>query len=430
MTQFQALEWQRNIYLNGFMGKMPLISPDWMKLEQDAIGKMTKEAASYIVGGAGLQKTMENNRTGFDAYRILPQVLQNVENRDASTEILGVKMPSPFWLCPIGVSEMVHPEADLAIAKAAAQTGIPYVFSNQASIKMETCAEAMGDSPRFFQLYWSRSRDLVAHFVQRAEACGCKGIVLTLDTTFLGWRTRDLDLGFLPFLQGKGIAQYTSDPVFQKMIDSELAKPKDSVDFKPKITLSTIKNLISAVNRYPSSDGFLTKLRSGRPMTAVKLFTGFYTNPALTWDDLSFLRQHTKLPIFLKGILHPENAKKAVDYGMNGIVVSNHGGRQVDGSIGAIEALPEVVKAVNGQVPIVLDSGIRGGADVFKALALGATAVGLGRPYIYGLALGGQQGVYDVIRHLQADFELTMSLAGCRNVKEITVDTLVKSPFL
>ena len=430
MTQFQALEWQRNIYLNGFMGKMPLISPDWMKLEQDAIGKMTKEAASYIVGGAGLQKTMENNRAGFDAYRILPQVLQNVENRDASTEILEVKMPSPFWLCPIGVSEMVHPEADLAIAKAAAQTGIPYVFSNQASIKMETCAEAMGDSPRFFQLYWSRSRDLVAHFVQRAEACGCKGIVLTLDTTFLGWRTRDLDLGFLPFLQGKGIAQYTSDPIFQKMIDAELNKPKDSVDFKPKITLSTIKNLISAVNRYPSSEGFLTKLRSGRPMTAVKLFTGFYTNPALTWDDLSFLRQHTKLPIFLKGILHPENAKKAVDYGMDGIVVSNHGGRQVDGSIGSIEALPGVVKAVNGQVPIVLDSGIRGGADVFKALALGATAVGLGRPYIYGLALGGQQGVYDVIRHLQADFELTMSLAGCRNVKEITVDTLVKSPFL
>ncbi|MCU0338529.1 MAG: alpha-hydroxy-acid oxidizing protein [Spirosomaceae bacterium] len=426
MSIFKALDYQRQIYLEGFTGRKPVVSPDWGQLEQDAIAKMDKSAAAYIVGGAGLHQTMTHNRTGFDAYRIVPQMLNNVENRDTSVQILDVSLPSPFWLNPIGVSEMVHPEADLAIAKAAAQTGIPMVFSNQASVPMETCAAAMGSSPRFFQLYWSRSRDLVVSLVQRAEQCGCRGIVLTLDTTLLGWRTQDLRLGFLPFLQGKGIAQYTSDPVFQRLIDDELAKPKDSTDFKPNITLSTIRNLISAVNRYPGEGGFLKKLRSKRPMTAVKLFTGIYTNPALTWDDLAFLRQNTRLPIFLKGILHPDNAQKAIDYGMDGIVVSNHGGRQVDGAIGAVEALPAISKVVNKQIPIVLDSGIRGGADVFKALALGATAVGLGRPYIYGLALAGQAGVYEVIRQLQADFELTMALAGCKNMEEITSERLWK----
>lgn len=425
MEQFIPTNYQRKIYLEGFTGKKPLISPDWSKLEQAAAAKMTPTAAAYIVGGAGNQQTMANNRTGFEQYRIVPQMLNNVESRDTSVELLGVKMPSPFWLCPIGVSEMVHPDADLAIAKAAAQMGIPMVFSNQASVPMETCAAVMGESPRFFQLYWSRSRDLVASLVHRAEKCGCKGIVLTLDTTLLGWRTKDLDLAFLPFLQGKGIAQYTSDPIFQGLLDQELAKPPAS-DFKPSITFETLRNLIQAVQNYPGEDGFVKKLRSGRAMGAVKLFTSIYSNPALTWGDLSFLREQTKLPIFLKGILHPENAKKAVDYGMNGIVVSNHGGRQVDGSIGAIEALPNVVKAVNKQIPTVIDSGIRGGADVFKALALGATAVGLGRPYIYGLTLGGQQGVCEVIKQLMTDFELTMSLSGCRSVKEITSETLLK----
>lgn len=423
MSLFKALDYQRQIYLEGFTGKKPLVSPDWVQLERDAMAKMDKKAAAYIVGGAGLQQTMTHNRAGFEAYRIVPNMLNNVEQRDTSTQLLGLKLPAPFWLNPIGVSEMVHPEADLAIAKAAAQTGIPMVFSNQASVPMETCAAAMNNSPRFFQLYWSRSRDLVVSFVQRAEACGCQGIVLTLDTTLLGWRTRDLHLGFLPFLQGKGIAQYTSDPVFQQLIEAELTKPKASADFKPRITLSTLRNLFSAVSRYPGS-GFLQKLRSGRPMAAVKLFTGIYTNPALTWDDLAFLRQHTRLPIFLKGITHPDNAQKAIDYGIDGLVVSNHGGRQVDGALGAIEALPKIAQVVNRQIPIVLDSGIRGGADVFKALALGATAVGLGRPYIYGLALGGQAGVYEVIRQLQADFELTMALSGCRNVSEITPETL------
>jgi lactate 2-monooxygenase len=424
MKPFKALDLQRQIYLEGLSGKKPVISPDWNKLEQAAVAKMSPYAASYIVGGAGNQETVANNRSGFSKYRIVPKMLQNVDIRDASTSMLGVNFPSPFWLCPIGVAEMVHPDADLATARAAAKTGIPFVFSNQASVPMEEAAAAMGDSPRYFQLYWSRSRDLVASFVQRAEACGCKGIVLTLDTTLLGWRTRDLDAAFLPFLQGKGIAQFTSDPVFQKLMDESLANPAD--DFKPKITFETLRNVFQSARRYPGSGSVLQKLRSGRPMEAVKLFTRIYTNPAITWDDLSFLREHTSLPIFLKGILHPENAKKAVDLGINGLVVSNHGGRQVDGSISAIEALPKVVEAVGGQIPIVMDSGIRGGADVFKALALGATAVGLGRPYIYGLTLAGEKGIHDVIQHLMADFELTMALSGCKNVGEITRECLAE----
>lgn len=418
----KAIDWQTQIYINGFAGKKDTLSPDWNKLEAAAIQKMSPQAAGYIVGGAGNQDTVAGNRSGFGQWKIVPRMLRNVEQGDTSTELFGQKTPSPFWLCPIGVLEMVHPEADLAVARAAAEVGIPYVFSNQASVPMETCAEAMGASPRFFQLYWSKNRDLVASFVQRAEACGCSGIVLTLDTTLLGWRTMDLELAYLPFLEGKGIAQYTSDPVFQKMLDERLQNP-GAAPARPPLSMDLIKGLISSVSRYPGK-GFLRKLRSGRPMGAVQLFVQTYSNPAITWEDLAFLREHTKLPILLKGILHPDDARKALDYGMDGIVVSNHGGRQVDGSISAVEALPGIVAAVNKQVPVILDSGIRGGADVFKALALGATAVGLGRPYVYGLTLGGQQGVYQVLRNLMSDFELTMRLAGCRAIGEINRECL------
>jgi lactate 2-monooxygenase len=417
----KALDWQTQIYLSGFGGKVPEINPDWVKLEAAAAKKMSPAAASYIIGGAGLQDTMRSNRSDFDAYKILPRMLRDVSDGNTNIELFGQKFSSPFWLCPIGVLEMVHPEADKAVAKAAAACGIPYVFSNQASVPMETCAAAMGAQPRFFQLYWSKSRDLVASFVKRAEACGCAGIILTLDTTLLGWRTRDLEIAFLPFLQGKGVAQYTSDPVFQAMLDAKLAEGNKTP--RPKLSYELLNGLISAVKRYPGS-GFVKKLRSGRPMAAVQLFVQTYSNPAITWDDLAFLRNQTSLPIILKGILHPDDASKALDYGMDGIVVSNHGGRQVDGSISAIGALPGVVKAVDRRVPVILDSGIRGGADVFKALALGASAVGLGRPYVYGLTLGGEQGVYQVLRHLMSDFELTMRLAGCRSISEISLDNL------
>jgi lactate 2-monooxygenase len=402
MITFKALDYQAKTYLEGEQGKLPLISPDWATLEEQATEKMTPQARSYIVGGAGLQKTTGNNRSGFDKYKIVPRMLRNVENRDTSTEILGVPMPSPFFLCPIGVAEMVHPDGDLAIAQGAAPTGIPYIFSNQASVQMEICAKGMGETPFFFQLYWSKSRELVANLVRRAEACGAKGIVLTLDTTLLGWRTQDLAIGFLPFLQGKGIKQYTTDPVFMKLA----------------IELTQKENVENLAMDSPEFKKLL-----GR--NCVRLFTQIYTNSTTTWEDLSFLRELTKLPILLKGILHPDDARLAVEYGMDGIIVSNHGGRQVDGSISTIEALPAIVAAVNKRIPVLLDSGIRSGADMFKALALGADAVGLGRPHIYGLTLAGAEGVTEVIRQLQADFELTMALAGCKNVGEINENCLV-----
>jgi len=417
---FSAIEWQKQIYLNGFAGIRRGVHIELSKLKETAKTHMSQQAFAYVAGGAGIESTMRVNREAFEKFRIVPRMLRNVGERDTRIELFGHKLATPFLLSPIGVLELVHEEGDIATAKAAAELGIPYIFSNQASYSMEACAEVMGHSPRWFQLYWSKSNELVASFVQRAERCGCSAIVVTLDTTLLGWRPRDLDLGYLPFLEGKGIAQYTSDPVFQKMLD----EPDDSPEEEQRLNLHAIQGLITMVNKYPGK-GFFKKLKSGRPLKAVRKFVATYSNPCTTWEDLKFLRAQTKLPVVLKGILHPDDARKALDAGMNGIFVSNHGGRQVDGSIASIEALPEIIKVVDGKVPVLLDSGIRGGADVFKALALGATAVCIGRPYVYGLAIAGQQGVSEVLRTFITEFELTMGLAGCKSIAEISREMLV-----
>lgn len=408
---------QREVYLNGFAGKKPLVPVDPQKLEQLAGDKMTPEAKGYIIGGAGVESTVKTNQTSFDRYKIVPRMLRDVSVRDTSIKLFGEQLSSPLLLAPIGVLEMVHDGADVAVGAAAAKMGVPYILSNQASRPMEIVSAAMGNATRWFQLYWSKSNDLVASLVTRAERCGCKAIVVTLDTTMLGWRTRDLDMAYLPFLYGKGIAQYTSDPVFQKLMD----EPEPTA--KRNVTLSALAGVYEMVQRYPGKE-FLSKLKSGRPMKAVQKFVNIYSNPALKWDDLAFLRKHTKLPVLLKGIMHAEDARKALDFGMDGIIVSNHGGRQVDGSLSTIDALPGVVTAVNGKVPVLLDSGVRGGADVFKALALGAKAVCIGRPYVYGLTLAGQAGVVEVIRNLMADFDLTMGLAGCKSIAEISRESL------
>ena len=270
----------------------------------------------------------------------------------------------------------------------------------------------MGDAPRWFQLYTSTSDDLVASFLGRAEACGCDAVVVTLDTTLLGWRVRDLDLAYLPFLRGKGIAQYTSDPVFQRILE---AAPTTELAERPN--LAALGAAVELARAHPGP--FWRNLRSAKPRTAARLFIEIYSRPTLTWADLASLRALTRLPILLKGILHPDDARRAIDAGMDGLVVSNHGGRQVDGAIASLDALPAIVEAVGDRVPVLLDSGVRGGADVFKALALGARAVLIGRPYTYGLALAGEEGVRQVLRNFAADFDLTMGLAGCRSVAEI-----------
>ncbi len=412
---------QSHIYLEGMAGVRPLVPIDPAELERRARSAMSPEAFAYVAGGAGLERTIEANRRAFDRWRILPHMLNDVSQRDPSIEIFGDRLPGPFLLAPIGVLEMAHRQADLAVAKAAAAERIPMIFSSQASRPMEECARAMGDSPRWFQLYWSKSDDLVLSFASRAKACGCRAIVITLDTTLLGWRTRDLDLAYLPFLRGKGIAQYTSDPVFTGQISEPLKTPPA----RTRVTLSTLVTFWQLLRSYPG--GFFSNLFSGKPRRAVQHFIDVYSRPSLTWDNLQFLRKHTDLPILLKGILRPDDARKALEHGVDGLIVSNHGGRQVDGAIGSLDALPAIVDAVKARIPVLLDSGIRGGADAFKALALGARAVCIGRPYVYGLALAGQRGVQDVIRNFMAEFDLTMCLAGCRRIAEIDASMVAQA---
>jgi lactate 2-monooxygenase len=412
---------QKEIYLNGFAGNMPAVKISMNQLEEDARQRMSEQAYAYIAGGAGQEGTMHANRAAFDQWKIVPRMLRNVGARDTSIELFGQKLPSPILLDPIGVLEMVHPEADVAVAKAATALGVPYIFSNQASRPMEECASVMGDSPRWFQLYWSKSSELVQSLIQRAERCSCTALVVTLDTTLLGWRTRDLEIGYLPFLEGKGIAQYTSDPVFQKLMD----EPDETEQVNRTITLQSLQGLVTMTRNYPGNN-FFKKLTSGRPIKAVRKFVSIYSNPATTWEDLVWLRKQTKLPILLKGIVHPDDARQALDAGMNGIIISNHGGRQVDGSIATLDALPKIGEVVQNKFPVLLDSGIRGGADIFKALALGASAVCIGRPYVYGLTINGSQGVFDVMQNLMADFELTMGLSGCKSVSEIRHQMLTR----
>jgi isopentenyl diphosphate isomerase/L-lactate dehydrogenase-like FMN-dependent dehydrogenase len=375
---------------------------------------MSERAFAYVAGSAGLESTTAANRAAFERLRIVPRVFRDVAVRDTSIELFSRRLPTPLLLAPIGVLEMAHRDADLAVARAAAAEGVPMIFSSQASVGMEECGAAMGEAPRWFQLYWSTSDELAASLVRRAEASGCDAIVVTLDTTLFGWRPRDLDLAFLPFSLAKGIAQYTSDPVFQRLVEERLREPAPPAG---RITPEAVRSLVELTRRYPGS--FWRNLRSGTPRAAVRLFLDIYSRPSLTWDDLSFLRSATTLPILLKGVLDPEDARIAVDRGVSGIVVSNHGGRQVDGATASIDALPAVVDAVGDRVPVLLDSGIRGGADVFKALALGARAVLVGRPYVYGLALAGEKGVREVIRNLLAEFDLTMGLSGCRSISEV-----------
>ncbi|HEX8901191.1 alpha-hydroxy-acid oxidizing protein [Vitreimonas sp.] len=373
-------EIQGGVYLRALGGAKPEIPTSFPGLEAAAQAKMSPEAWAYTAGGAGLESSMEANRAAFARFPIAPRMLGGAGQRDLSCEMFGAKAAAPLFSSPIGVLEMMHPDADLAVARAMAALKLPMMISSQASAPMEKIAEANGDGPRFYQLYWGKSDAIAESFVKRAEAIGCKAIFITLDTTVLGWRPRDLDLGFLPFLRAQGIAQYTSDPVFRAMLP---APPEEN------------------------------------PMAAAVTFTQVFSDPGLDWARIAKIRSWTKLPVLLKGIMRADDAAKAVAEGYDGVMVSNHGGRQVDGGIGALDALPKVVAAVDGKAPVYFDSGVRCGADVFKALALGATAVGIGRPYAYGLAIAGENGVKAVMEYLAAELDITMALMGTRSLKEI-----------
>jgi lactate 2-monooxygenase len=413
---------QTQVYLEGVAGRRPKVPVGFDALEARARDRLSEAAYAYIAAGAGSESAVAGNRAALDRHRIVPRVLRDVSERRMTTTLFGREHQAPLLLAPIGVLEMAHRHGDLAAARGARAAGVGMVLSNQASHPMEAVSRELGDAPRWFQLYWSTSDALVESLVSRAEACGCEAIVVTLDTTMLGWRTRDLELAFLPFLRGWGIAQYTSDPVFGSLLEEEPPHAQPTPD--PKPTPAALATLIRLVRAYP--ERFWPALRSGRARAAVRRFIQIYSRPSLTWEDLPFLRERTKLPILLKGVLHPDDARRALDAGMDGIVVSNHGGRQIDGVVATIDALPGVAEAVGGQVPVLLDSGVRGGADVFRALALGASAVLLGRPFVYSLAAGGEDGVREVIANVLAELDLTMGLAGCRSIAEIGPECLVR----
>ncbi|GAA0586269.1 lactate 2-monooxygenase [Actinomadura livida] len=382
-------DFQNSIYLQGLGDVRPALPTDLTRLEGLAERSLSAQAFGYVAGSAGTGATARANREAFDRWRIVPRMLRDVAERDLSVEVLGTAMPSPVLLAPVGVQSILHPDGELAVARAAAAEGVPMVLSTASSYSIEDVAEANGEGPRWYQLYWPKDRELAVSFLERAKAAGYTALVVTLDTFTLAWRPRDLDQAYLPFLRGIGVANYFSDPVFQKAIGG------------------------------PVTD-------ANRDMALLHWVANF-GNPSLTWDDLIFLRDHWDGPIALKGIQHPDDARQAVDAGMDGVIVSNHGGRQVDGAVASLDALATIVDAVRDQATVLFDSGIRTGADVAKALALGAKAVMVARPYAYGLALGGQAGVQHVLRCLQAELELTMVLAGITRPSELSLETLVRA---
>jgi len=415
---------QTSIFRAGASGAVPRIPTGWQALVSRAERAMSAEAWAYVHGSSGTESTADANAEAFEQWRIVPRVLRNVSERDLSVTLFGHHYPTPLLASPVGVLELVDPDADLGIARAASSLGVPAILSNQASIPMEKVFAEGGDGAKWFQLYWSTSNELVESLVSRAEKLGAQAIVVTLDTQMLGWRPRDLDLGFLPFIRGMGIAQYTSDPVFMRLVAERMARPVDPAAPKPRVTPTAVRTLIGMTRRHPGR--FRANLRSGEPRAAIETFLDVFSRANLTWSDLAFLRSRTSLPIVLKGIQHPDDARRAVDAGMDGIIVSNHAGRQIDGAIASLDALPGVVESVGGRVPVLFDSGIRGGADVFRALALGASAVCVGRPWVYGLAIAGEEGAREALRNLVAEFDLVLGLSGYRSVSELTPEALVR----
>ncbi|WP_406294982.1 lactate 2-monooxygenase [Embleya sp. NBC_00888] len=377
---------QDSIYLDGLLtGETPAYPIDASDLEAAAGELLEPGPRGYVLGGAGGGATMRANRAAFERRRIVPRMLRDVGGRDLSRSVLGTDLPAPVLLGPVGVQSIVHPEGELATARAAAGLGVPMVASTASSYTLEEIAAASGSGPRWFQLYWPRDNDVTVSLLARARAAGYTTLVVTLDTWFLGWRPSDLDRAYLPFLRQVGIANYLSDPAFLAGLSKPIAED---------------------------------------PTAAIAHWAGMFSDPTKTWDDLAFLRENWIGPIVLKGILHPDDACRARDAGLDGIVVSNHGGRQLDGAIGALDALPSVVEAVGADLTVLFDSGVRTGADVLKALALGARAVLVGRPYVYGLALGGEAGVRHVLRCLLAEFDLSMALSGHAALDELDASAL------
>ena len=388
MTEQPFSNFQNEIYLGGLTGTLPAFPCESAALEDAAREAFDPGPFGYVAGSAGSESTARANRAAFDRWRIVPRFLRDVSQRDLTTTVLGTTFAAPVALAPVGVQGIVHKEAELAVARAAGSLGLPMVLSTVSSYRMEEVAAA-APGPKWFQLYWPREKSVAESFLDRAAASGFEALVVTLDTFILAWRPRDLSGAYLPFLHRMGLANYESDPAF-----------------------------LAGLDKTPEED----------PGGSVLRWMSMFGDPTKTWDDLAWLRRHWSGPIALKGVLHPDDARKAADAGMDAVIVSNHGGRQIDGEIASLDALPDVVAAVGDRMTVLFDSGIRTGSDVMKALALGAKAVLVGRPYVYGLGLGGEDGVRHVLRSLCAELDLSMGLAGVKNVREITADVLRAAP--
>jgi L-lactate dehydrogenase (cytochrome) len=375
---------QNAIYLGGLTGALPVVPTAPRALREAARRSMAPEAYDYVAGSAGAESTARENVTAFLRRRIVPRMLSGVTSRDYATTVAGQPLPVPVLAAPVGVLDIVHPNAESAVASACAAAGITMVLSTQSSTPMEQIAAIGG--PRWYQLYWPNVPALAESLVHRAEAAGFAALVVTLDTPVLGWRPRDLDRAYLPFLQGRGIAQYLSDPVFRSLV------PAAGSDREAA-------------------------------MAAVQTFVRVFGTTALTFDDLAALCRSTSLPVLVKGVCHPDDAVAAVRAGAAGVIVSNHGGRQVGNARAALDCLPGIVSAVGSDADVLFDSGIRTGAGIAIALALGARAVLIGRPYVYGLALAGEAGVAAVFAHLLGELDLTLTLSGAHTAADLEVVT-------
>lgn len=373
-------DYQNELYLAGLNGVLPKVPVDFATLEQRAEAALPTSVLNYVQGGCGDEFTQRSNAEGFHRWGLTPRMMVDTSTRDLTVELFGLTLPHPLFMAPIGVAGLCAQDGhgDLAAARAAAATGVPLTVSTLTNDPLEDVAHALGETPGFFQLYTPKDRDLTESLVRRAEAAGYKAIVVTLDTWLTGWRPRDLNSGNFPQLRGHVLSNYFSDPVFLQMLD----KPPH-------------EDLPAAVRQWMATFG-----------------------KVLTWDDMAWLRSITKLPLVLKGICHPDDARRAIDGGADAIYCSNHGGRQANGGIAAIDHLPGVVAAC-GDTPVLFDSGVRSGSDVVKALALGARAVGVGRPYLYGLALGGAEGAAHVLRSILAEADLLMAVNGYPTLADV-----------
>jgi lactate 2-monooxygenase len=381
-------DYQFEFYYRGLARVRESLPIGFAELERRAHAAMPEELFDYVAGGAGNEHTQRINVSAFDRWGLVPRMLVGTARRDLSVNLFGHVLPTPLLLAPIGVVGLCASDGhgDLAVAKAAAATGVPMIASTLSADPLEDVAKQLDTTLGFFQLYPPNDRELAASLVRRAEAAGFAGIVVTLDTLVLGWRPRDLRLGHIPFLHGHCLANYFSDPVFRSRLD-----------------------------RPPEED----------PRAAARKWAELFANPSLSWNDLPWLRSLTKLPLVLKGICHPDDARRALDGGVDGIYCSNHGGRQANSGVAALDLLPAIVEAC-GNAPVLFDSGVRSGDHVVKALALGATAVGIGRPYVYGLALGGVAGVVHVLRCLLAEADLLMAIDGYPTRADLTPGALVR----